>query len=57
MTLGPRTRKTLKILAISYVLKTLLVAAAWLFAPELTDHALATLRATFAAAPAGPSAD
>ena len=57
MTLGPRTRKTLKILAISYAIKTLLVGAAWLFAPELTNHAVATLRATFAAAPAAASAE
>lgn len=57
MTLGPRARKTLKIVAISYVLKTLLVGAAWLFAPELTDRALATMRATFASAPAGTSTD
>ena len=57
MTLGPRTRRTLKILAISYAIKTLLVGAAWLFAPDLTDRALATVRATFAAAPAGSTTD
>jgi hypothetical protein len=57
MTVGPRVRKALKILVISYAIKTLLVGAAWLFAPELADRALSTLRATFAAAPAGATTD
>lgn len=57
MTLGPRMRKTLKIIAISYAIKTLLVGAAWLFMPELADRALAAARTTFAAAPAGTTTE
>lgn len=52
MTLGPRTRKALKILVIGYAVKTLLVGIAWLFVPDLPGRALETLRAAFAAAPA-----
>jgi uncharacterized protein YjeT (DUF2065 family) len=52
MTLGPRTRKTLKIIAVSYVLKTVLVGLAWFFAPELADRALASVQEVFAVAPA-----
>jgi hypothetical protein len=47
-------RKALKILAISYALKTLLVGIAWLFVPDLADRTLATVRAVFVAAPAAP---
>jgi hypothetical protein len=40
-------RSTLKVLAVSYLVKTLLVGIAWALVPDLPDQALRTLRATF----------
>ena len=41
------TRRTARLLAVSYVVKTLLVGAAWLAVPDLGDRALATARAAW----------
>jgi hypothetical protein len=39
------TTRALRLLAISYALKTLLVAGVWALAPDLFAHALAEARA------------
>lgn len=41
--------RTLRILALSYFVKTLLVGIAWVLVPDLPERAMAALRATFAA--------
>jgi hypothetical protein len=41
-------RRTLKVLAVSYLVKTLLVGIAWVLVPDLPDRALQALRATLA---------
>lgn len=41
-------RSTLKVLAVSYLVKTLLVAIAWVLVPDLPDRAMRALRATLA---------
>ena len=40
--------RLLRILAVSYLVKTLLVGIAWVFVPELPELAMAALRTTFA---------
>jgi hypothetical protein len=39
--------KTLKLIAIGYVVKTLLIGIVWLVRPDLTDLALAKARETW----------
>ncbi len=39
--------KTIKLLAVSYLIKTLLVAVAWLFVPDLPARSLAWARETW----------
>ncbi len=46
-------QRTLKVLAVSYLVKTLLVGIAWVLVPDLPDRAISVLRATFA--PTTPS--
>jgi hypothetical protein len=41
------TRRTARLLAVSYVVKTLLVGAAWLTVPDIGERALATARAAW----------
>jgi hypothetical protein len=41
------TRRTARLLAVSYVVKTLLVGTAWLTVPDLRERALATARAAW----------
>jgi len=49
-------RRTLKILAISYAIKTLIVAVAWVLVPELPEIVSAKARAAWAAV-SGPSGE
>ena len=39
--------KTIKLIAISYLIKTLIVAVAWLFVPDLPARSLAWARETW----------
>jgi hypothetical protein len=41
------SRRTARLLAVSYVVKTLLVGTAWLAVPDLGERALATARAAW----------
>ena len=52
MTLAGLTpsRRTLKLVAISYAVKTVLVGILWLVAPEIPEAALAHARAVWASA-------
>jgi len=43
----PVRRRTLKLLAWGYAVKTLLVGFAWLLVPDLPERALLLVRATF----------
>jgi hypothetical protein len=47
MTLTP-SRRTVKLLAISYAVKTLLIGILWLVAPEIPEAVLAHARAAWA---------
>ena len=42
------TRRTLKLIALGYVVKTLVVGAAWLAVPDLPQRALAQARLAWA---------
>jgi hypothetical protein len=49
-------RRTLKILAVSYAIKTLIVAVAWVLVPELPEIVSAKAREAWIAM-VGPSSD
>lgn len=38
--------RTVKILAVSYIVKALLIGTAWILVPDLPDRAMAALRTT-----------
>ena len=48
-------RKTVKVLAISYAVKTALVGLAWLMIPDLPDRALGLARDTWSRVTATPA--
>ena len=47
--------KLLKMLALSYLIKTLLVGIAWLFIPDLPSRAMSLVRSTWARFDVGAS--
>ena len=49
------TRRTLKLIALGYVVKTLVVGAAWLAVPDLPQRAMARARVAWAWASGAPS--
>ena len=43
----PRRRRLLRLVAVSYLIKTLLVGVDWLAVPDLPERAAATMRAVW----------
>lgn len=44
----PARRRTLRLIALSYAVKTLLMGIAWVLVPDLPERALVLLRSAFA---------
>ena len=49
--------KLLKMVALSYLIKTVIVGIAWLFIPDLPSRAMVVARRTWAWLDAGPTAN
>lgn len=48
------TRKTFRVVAYSYLVKSLLIGLAWLAIPDLPERAASLFRETFLSSPAKP---